>query len=99
MQGTRYESHITTDHEEIRHWAEERGGQPAAVKGTGGGEDPGILRVDFPGYGAENSLQSISWDEFFQKFDENGLAFLYQDRTKSGKVSRFFKIVRRDSIH
>ena len=40
------ESKTTTDHDTIRKWVEERGGRPAAVKGTGGGDDPGIVRVD-----------------------------------------------------
>ncbi len=89
------ESHVTTDHEEIRRWMESRGGRPASVKGTGGDKDPGILRVNFPGF-AEDSLQDIEWDEFFRKFEENDLAFLYQDQTKGGGTSRFFKFVRRD---
>src|SRR4051794_34732042 len=43
------ESKTTTDHDEIRRWAEERGGRPATVEGTeGGGEDAGVLRIDFP---------------------------------------------------
>jgi hypothetical protein len=85
----------TTDHETIRRWVEERGGGPARVKATGDGEDPGILRIDFPGYSGKDSLESIEWDAFFQWFDENGLAFLYQDRTKGGRQSRFNKLVAR----
>ena len=89
------ESNTTTEHDTIRKWIEERGGRPAAVKGTGGGDDPGILRVDFPGAGDEDSLEEISWEEFFDKFEENDLAFLYQEETSGGKESRFFKFVRR----
>lgn len=71
-------SKVTTDHEVIRKWVEERGGSPAHVKATGGGEDPGLLRVDFPGYGGkDDSLEHISWDDFFAKFEEKHLAFLY----------------------
>ncbi len=45
------ESRITTDHETIRKWVEERGGYPASVKGTPEkGERAGLLRIDFPGY-------------------------------------------------
>ena len=89
------ESKTTTDHDTIRKWAEERGGRPAGVKGTGGGEDPGVLRIDFPG-GAEESLEEISWDEFFEKFEQNKLAFLYQDEKASGEQSTFFKFVSRE---
>jgi hypothetical protein len=91
------ESKITTDHEEIRRWAEERGGKPARVKGTGERGDPGLLRIDFPGYSGEESLIEISWEEFFKKFEENRLAFLYQETTKDGQISRFNKLISRDS--
>jgi hypothetical protein len=87
---------MTTDHDTIRRWVEERGGRPAAVKGTGNGGDAGILRIDFPGRGDDEALQEISWDEFFDKFEESNLAFLYQDTTKGGAESRFSKFVRRD---
>ena len=88
------ESKTTTDHDEIRKRVEDRGGRPASVKGTGKGE-PGVLRIDFPGRGAEDSLEEISWGEFFDKFEKEKLAFLYQDKTKDGKESRFFKLVNR----
>src|SRR4051794_11073762 len=68
-------SKTTTDHEQIRSWVEERGGWPAAVKATERRGDPGILRIDFPGFSGEGRLERIDWDEFFRKFDESGLAF------------------------
>lgn len=89
------ESKKTTDHDTIRKWADDRGGRPAGVAGTGGGDDPGILRIVFAGQGSEDSLEDISWDEFFQKFDDNDLAFLYQEETAEGEESRFFKFVKR----
>src|SRR5205085_4342792 len=89
-------SHTTTDHEEIRQWAEDRQGEPACVRGTGGHGDIGVLRIDFPG-GEEEKLQKISWDDWFAKFDERGLAFLYQEKTAAGKTSRFSKLVNRDT--
>jgi hypothetical protein len=76
----------TTDHVSIRDWAEARDGHPAIVKTDGPG---GILRIDFGEQ--EEGLEKISWPEFFRIFDENGLAFLYQD--DKGK-SRFNKFVR-----
>jgi hypothetical protein len=41
------EARTTTDHEEIRRWVEDRGGQRAHVAETGSGGDPGILGIDF----------------------------------------------------
>lgn len=88
----------TTDHGEIKKWVEERGGEPACVRGTGGEGDIGMLRIDFPGYSGEGSLKQIDWDSWFEAFEENELAFLRQDRTSDGKVSRFNKLVAREAV-
>ena len=87
-------SKTTTDHEEIRQWVEERGGHPAVVRGTAG-RARGILRIDFPGYIGSETLEEISWDEFFRNFEESKLAFLYQEQTADGRPSRFAKFVNR----
>jgi hypothetical protein len=84
----------TTSHEEIRRWVEEHGGKPATVRGTGNGE-PGVLRLDLPGGAGEDELEHISWDEWFEKFDSEDLAFLYQETKADGEDSTFFKLVRR----
>ncbi len=93
------ESHTTTDHDTIRKWAEARGGSPATVASTtktnGEGDDAGILRLDFGG--DDEGLEDISWDEFFKTFEDSKLAFLYQQTTKEGEESRFFKLVNRDA--
>jgi hypothetical protein len=55
------------------------------------GEEAGILRVDVPGgYSGQEFLASISWDEFFCRFDHQRLAFVYEDE------GRFFQFVERD---
>jgi hypothetical protein len=91
------ESKTTTDHDEIRNWVEERGGHPARVKGTEKKGSVGLLRIDYPGFSGEDTLEPIMWDEFFVAFDDNNLAFLYQEETKDGKESRFSKLVDRDT--
>lgn len=92
------ESHTTTDHETIRRWAEARDGQPATVRDTAHrGEHAGVLRIEFPDAGGnDEKLEAITWDEFFDKFDGEELAFLYQDETSGGDTSRFFKFVSRE---
>jgi hypothetical protein len=92
------QSKRTTDREQIRQWAEARNGKPARVQGTGDGDDAGLLRIDFPeheGSKEDDELEEITWDEFFDKFDEKRLAFVYQDRTATGEPSRFNKFVSR----
>ena len=91
------QSTTTTDHDEIRRWAEERDGQPSRVKGTGDDNDPGILRIDLPGGAGEESLEHMSWDEWFEKFDENGLAAILQERKSDGEPSTFINLVSRDN--
>ncbi len=90
------QSKKTIDHNEIRKWVEARGGVPATVRSTGNKDEPGILRIQFQDQESGDSLEEISWDDFFEKFEEQNLAFLYQDETKQGKTSRFFKFVNRD---
>lgn len=90
-------SHTTTDHQVIRQWVEERDGKPACVKGTGDSDDAGLLRIDLPGYSGEDSLEPISWDAFFKKFDESKLAFAYQDNMADGRKSNFNKLVSREA--
>ena len=91
------EAKVTTDHNEIKQWVEERDGRPARVKGTDKGDSGGLLRIDYPGFSGEDTLETITWDEFFQAFEENNLAFLYQEETKGGKESRFSKLISRDA--
>ena len=90
------DSKTTTDLKEIKKWAEERDGKPAKVKGVGKGKDDGIIRIDFPGYSGEDSLEHITWEDLYEIFQDRKLAFLYQDKTNDGKESRFFKLVSRD---
>lgn len=82
----------TTDHDTIREWVEARDGKPSIVSGTEGGNN-GILRIDFGE--EEETLEKISWDRFFEVFENRNLAFLYQEETRDGNESRFFKFVSR----
>jgi len=45
-----------------------------------------------------NPLEEIFWEEFFRKFEEKTLAFLYQDEVSGGRQSRFFKLINRGTI-
>lgn len=92
--AAKHEAKQTTDHHEIKRWAEAREGTPATVKDTDeDGEEVGILRISFRD---DPALTRISWDEFFEKFEDEDLAFLYQEETADGKRSRFFKLVERE---
>lgn len=91
-------SRTTTDHDEIRSWAEQHDAVPATARGTQAGAAPGVLTLDVEGHGAgEEQLERIGWDAWFDKFEQAGLAFLYQERKADGEDSTFFKLVRRDT--
>lgn len=83
----------TTDHDEIRKWAEAKGGKPAAVDSTHEGGDVGIIRIMFPDApnSEHDSLVEITWDEFFEEFEKKNLALLHEED------SMFSKMVSRDS--
>jgi hypothetical protein len=85
-----------TDHDAIRRWAEERHATPSRVKGTERRrDDVGMIRLDFPGHSGAGSLEAISWEEWFQEFDDSGLELLVQDDTADGEPSYFNKLVKR----
>src|SRR3546814_16569045 len=71
----------TTDHDEIRTWAEERNGRPAVIRTKG--RKGGVLRLDFGE--PEDDLKEIEWDEFFEIFDDANLAFLDRTGVVEGK--------------
>jgi hypothetical protein len=82
------EGQVTTDHDIIRRWVEERDGTPTRVKGTEDKSGEGILRIDFAE--PDEQLEKVSWDDFFR-------TFLHQDKTADGRTSRFFKFIRRNA--
>ena len=88
----------TTNHDEIRNWVERRGGHPAVVSATEGGpRGGGLLRIDYdePRGNDDTRLARIGWDEFFQIFDKNDLAFLYDPDGNS----RFSKFVEKEGAN
>ena len=82
----------TTDHGEIRKWAEAHGGKPAAVDSTHSGSEVGLIRLMFPEskQSDHHHLVEITWEEFFEKFEDTKLALLYESD------SLFNKLISRD---
>lgn len=69
--------HRTTDHEEIRKWIEEKKGEPGIIRGISGSDGQGILTVVFGP--PTPDIQVISWQEFFDTFEDQQLRFRYED--------------------
>lgn len=91
----------TTDHHMIRQWAGRWHGHPAVAKSPDAGTaaSGGLLRIRFPKDPDEKSLESISWDEFFRRFEEQHLALEYLDEPRSQvKGQPFARLVDRRTV-
>jgi hypothetical protein len=74
----------TTDHEEIRHWAEKHKAVPTEILPQHLNHEPLVLRMMLPQMAADyQNIRVLTWEEFFAKFDLLGLSFVY-DRNSSG---------------
>ena len=93
-------SKTTQDHDEIKAWAEKRGGKPADVESTETASEAGIIRLEFPDAPNANdaNLKEIDWEPFFEKFDKSGLAMVYQEVTSDGAESNFYKFVHPENL-
>jgi len=83
--------HVTSDHEVIRAWAEERGATPATTPAARPGGER-VLRFDLPGCDGEEELVDISWDDWFATFDRCELHFLYRESKEAGRQSYYFRL-------
>lgn len=84
----------TTDHETIRRWIEERGSTAARVTESAG-DDPGSLAV-VPEDTDDDSIEKITWEEFFEVFEEEDLAFVYQTERDDPNERWFCRFVDRE---
>ena len=78
---------VTADHGEIRRWVEAHGGCPALLAADGGRDR---LAVAFD----PAECEPLSWEEFFTRFEREGLAFVY-DPDGNGDGARTAKLVSR----
>lgn len=88
----------TTDHATIRAWVEEHGGFPAHVAQSEGQGDQGLLRVGFTDADNEEQLKDISWDAFFEEFEEKDLAFVYREKPPRDENQPVVRLVERDRV-
>ena len=70
----------TTDHDEIRRWADSHSAIPVEVLPVIVDSEPALLRMILAGQVRDlPHVLTISWEEFFMKFDALGLTFVYDD--------------------
>ncbi|GIW05393.1 MAG: hypothetical protein KatS3mg060_0198 [Dehalococcoidia bacterium] len=90
----RGEGFVLEDFDEIRRWVEQHGGRPARLSGTSSGDDPGLIRIWFPGQ-LVGRLEPITWEQFFAKMAEKRLALRCWDGERGARP--FARIVSRPS--
>ena len=78
---------LTADHGEIRRWVEEHGGCPGCVPASSGRDR---LTVTFD----DAECEKLSWEDFFDRFEREGLAFAYNPEA-NGEGIRSAKLVSR----
>jgi hypothetical protein len=85
----------TTDHDTIQVVASRHDVLPAVVRGTGTGDDLGVLRLVASDIVAcDEGLTAVPWDRWLAKFDRTRSALLYVDGLVDGLT--FFKLVARE---
>ena len=94
MAGKTYK---TRDAEVIRRWAAARGGQPAIMPAPEPTDTTAAVPcIRFPAHAYANA-SSISWEELFDRMRQEGLVFVYQEKTTSGSPSRFCRFVSQEA--
>ncbi len=88
----------TTDHQAIKEWVSRRDGRPAIAKRPEEVSHLRLLHVTFPHTSEAEAVVEITWDEFFEVFEEKELAFLRysQDELIIGDEAHFYQFVNRD---
>lgn len=78
---------ITIEHASIIEWTQTRGGHPAMQRPA--------VQAPLPVIAFSNEDGEVSWEEWISVFDHDEWAFIYQDRTPEGELSRIWKIIPR----
>jgi len=82
------ETYCTTDYAAIRRWMQARNIRPTIDTSTG------RLVIGYPGYQEVGVLEEISWGEFYERLDREGLALMYQEETALCEISHWARLVR-----
>ena len=93
------ESMATRDHAIIRRWATRYQAVPATGEATASGPASGPhvadggagIRFNFP---AASLFRPISWDEWFDNFDQHGLTLVYEQAAEGSSSTPRYRIVK-----
>ncbi len=71
---------VTTDHKVIRKWAKARKGWPAMIQRVTSAGVEIALSIVLPGCETGEVVRKLTWNEFFERFDQLKLTFIYQEK-------------------
>jgi len=92
-----------TDHESIKAWAIARSGRPQAIDAIESEGDKIGLRIDFSGdqdeaYHIRERTRNITWEEFFEIFENQKLAIIVSPNANSHNASYDYRFIKRENI-
>lgn len=94
----------TINHQVIRQWAEKLGGKPQIIDNPQAGGDIIGIRIDLPGkldngfFSESNHPKETSWEEFFDIFDKQNLALIYNENYQEVDFGSSYKFINRDVL-
>jgi hypothetical protein len=87
-----FQGKVTIDKGTMKQWIEAHHGWPALKVTSTPWEANRLLRIGFSGLEDQEQLLMITWEEFFRIFEQENLAFLYQDPPRS-ELSRSYSFL------
>lgn len=97
--GLSGKQYYTKDHFIIQDWADYRYGHPARIVDSDiDSYYRGGLMIHFEDDEPDINIQDISWDEFFNIFDEHNLVFLFSRQKPNGNLSYFYHFLRASDV-
>ncbi|MFC6906640.1 hypothetical protein ACFQGH_15700 [Halalkalicoccus tibetensis] len=88
------ETRMTTDHGTIRNWIESNDLAVARTAETARNRSGGLTVVTEGR--TDDSIKEVSWDEFFETFEDEGLAFVYRTETMGPEEQLYYEFVPRE---
>jgi hypothetical protein len=93
----------TTDHKIIKDWIIKHKGFPEIIDAPDATGDERGIRINFPGdeddkFLDKRELHETTWEDFFQLFEEQLLAFEYSDSEYKSDPSMSYHFIKRSAI-
>lgn len=97
---------VTTNHDQIRKWVRKYNGKPAIIDDVAAKADRIGLRIEFfeqkkkknDEFLSKRHVLTVTWNKFFEIFDDQELAFMYADKSIVRDPTLKFRFIKKDNI-